>query len=135
MPSHTRVRPGRVLLIDDEPGFVRMLDRALAEAHYVESYTKAEDALAAVERERFDVIFCDINMPEMDGPTFLARVGERSPEDAKRIVFLTGDRMAPHTAAFIARVPNVCLDKPFDLDDLRALIERRVRTPGAAVQR
>jgi CheY-like chemotaxis protein len=129
MASHTRVRPGRVLLIDDEPLFLRMLDRTLALDHYVESYTSAREALAAVARERFDVILCDINMPEMDGPTFFANVELLSPDDARRIVFMTGDRMAPHTAAFVARVPNFFLDKPFELEDLLELIDRRVRTP------
>ena len=129
MASHTRVRPGRVLLIDDETVFLRMLKRALDKDHYVEAYSLADEALAAVERERFDVIFCDINMPQMDGPTFLAQVELRSPEDAKRVVFMTGNRLAPQTADFLERIPNACLDKPFELEDLLALVDRRVRTP------
>lgn len=129
MASRTRVRPGRVLLIDDETVFLRMLQRALDEDHYVEAYSHAQEALAAVERERFDVILCDINMPQMDGPTFLAQVELRSPEDAKRVVFMTGNRLAPQTADFLERIPNACLDKPFELEDLLALVDRRVRTP------
>ncbi len=107
-----------------------MLHDTLASDHYVQACGRAADALVALERTTFDVVLCDVNMPEMDGPTFLARVQARSSEDARRIVFMTGDRTHPLTAAFVDSISNLCLDKPFDLDDVRALIARRVRGPA-----
>jgi CheY-like chemotaxis protein len=71
-------------------------------------------------------------MPVMDGIELHRRLSLTCPEEAKRMVFMTGGAMTARVEAFFRRVPNLLLDKPIDLDGLRALIERRVGAPALA---
>lgn len=62
----------KVLVIDDEPGFLQMLQVILSRAGYqVSSVTSAEDALHLLQHQRFDLCLCDLKMPGMDGMEFL----------------------------------------------------------------
>ena len=76
--------------------------------------------------ERYDVVLCDLMMPLMDGIELHRRLSLTCPEEAERMVFMTGSAMTARVEAFFRRVPNLLLDKPINLDGLRALIERRV---------
>jgi CheY-like chemotaxis protein len=67
-------------------------------------------------------------MPEMDGIEFHRQLSGLLPDEAARIVFITGGVVTARIDAFIARTRNLLLEKPVDIDGLRALIERRVRT-------
>jgi CheY-like chemotaxis protein len=136
-PSATRVRPGRLLVIDDEPFLGEALRRVLSDENEVVVVTEAAAALARLERgERYDVVLCDLMMPSMDGVDFHRRLNAMLPEEADRLVFIMGGAITARIEAFFRRAPNLLLDKPIDIDGLRALIERRVRGvasyPGTA---
>jgi CheY-like chemotaxis protein len=62
----------------------------------------------------FDFIFCDLMMPEMSGMDVFAEISRRYPEMTERVFFMTGGVYSPEVRAFIASVPNRCLQKPFD---------------------
>jgi CheY-like chemotaxis protein len=134
-PSGTVRLPGRLLVVDDEPFFGEALYRALRHEHQVSVETDATSALARLARgERFDVILCDLMMPIMDGIEFHRRLFDVLPEQANRIVFITGGAITVRVESFLRRVENTFLEKPIHIDGLRALIERRVigRLDGAA---
>jgi CheY-like chemotaxis protein len=134
-PSGTRPRPARVLVVDDEFLVAKALRLVLAAEFDVVVATKAEDVLARLESgESFDVILCDVMMPGMNGVEMRDRVDALSPEQAARIVFLTGGLPLPHVRALIDRVPNTCLEKPLDPEGLREFIRRRVRDPWRSTQ-
>ena len=68
----------RVLVIDDEPGFLQILQVILSRAGYnVVTATSAEDGLELLERHHFDLCLCDLKMPGMDGMGFLAALKSR----------------------------------------------------------
>ncbi|MBM4398351.1 MAG: sigma-54-dependent Fis family transcriptional regulator, partial [Deltaproteobacteria bacterium] len=68
----------KVLVIDDEPGFLQMLQVILSRAGYsVTTVTGAEDGLQILDRTRFDLCLCDLKMPGMDGTAFLAETKTR----------------------------------------------------------
>ncbi len=116
-------RRGRILVVDDEPLLCRLMERALADEHEVETFTRARDALARIAAgERFDLVLCDLMMPEMTGMEFHQALLESAPDQAERTIFLTGGAFSPGAGEFLARVPNQRLEKPFDLRSLRALI-------------
>jgi CheY-like chemotaxis protein len=126
--SGTRLRAGRVLIIDDEPFLGDALRRALGSENLVEFVAEATEALARLRRgERYDVVLCDLMMPGMDGIEFHRRLSEERPDEAERVVFITGGAITARVESFFLRVPNLLLEKPVDLDGLRGLIERRVR--------
>jgi CheY-like chemotaxis protein len=126
-------RPGRILVIDDEPSLSKALSRLLSDENEVVVVGGAAAALARLEGgERYDVVLCDLMMPLMDGIELHRRLSLTCPEEAERMVFMTGGGMTARVEAFFRRVPNPLLDKPIDLDGLRALIERRVGAPALA---
>src|SRR5262249_50445113 len=128
--SGTRPRAGRVLVVDDEQLVAQSLRLVLSSEFEVTATTLPAQALAWIEAgETYDVILCDVMMPEMNGVELRDRIAVISGDQAARIVFITGGLLRPGVRALLDHVSNTCLEKPLDLDGLRDLIRRRVRTP------
>ena len=109
----------RVLVIDDEPMVGQLVAKVLA-AHDVVAETSARMALERLRADpRFDLILCDVMMPEVSGMDFYHQV---SPELRNRIVFLSGGAFTGRAQSFLDSVPNRRLSKPFDLDALTAVL-------------
>ena len=86
MPPHL---PVTILLIDDEPSFVRGLARILRrDGSTVDTADNGNLALALLQERRYDVILCDLRMPELDGPTFYAILTSQYPHLRQRVIFL-----------------------------------------------
>jgi CheY-like chemotaxis protein len=118
---------GRVLAIDDDAMVLQSLRRILGRSHHIVCEERATIALGRiVAGEEFDVILCDLMMPEMDGVAFCTALEKVNPRQAKRLVFLTGGAVNPEAHDFLDRSENVRLDKPFDLAMLRALVARYI---------
>jgi CheY-like chemotaxis protein len=119
-------RRARVLVVDDEALVARAHARLLARAHDVEIATSSKDALARlIAGQRYDVVLCDLMMPEMDGIELEARVVDAVPEMVGRLVFVTGGAVSPAARTFL-EAGRTHLDKPVDPDVLRALIAERL---------
>jgi signal transduction histidine kinase len=123
-----KTRRGRVLVIDDEPMIVTAISRTLAFDHEVVLCSDASDALArVVAGERFDVVLCDLMMPQMTGMDLYAAFSAQAPDQAERMVFLSGGAFTTAARAFLDEVPNQRLEKPFDTRQLLALVNERMR--------
>ncbi|HWB81588.1 MAG TPA: ATP-binding protein, partial [Nannocystaceae bacterium] len=124
----TAVRRGRVLVIDDEEIVLAAVRRTLASEHDVVTTSESPAALARIESgERFDVILCDLMMPIMNGIDLFAAIQRLAPEQSQQVVFFTGGAFTDETRAFLERVENTALEKPFEPQQLRALVNSRVR--------
>lgn len=132
--SGTRIRrPGRILVVDDEPHLAEALQTGLSDENEVVVANDATEALARLERgEFYDVVLCELMMPVMDGIDLHRRVSVAHPDMADRIVFMTSEATTARIEAFFCHVPNILLEKPVHLEGLHALIERRLRGAGAA---
>lgn len=122
------VEPGaaaRVIVVDDEPLVGRSIRRALRhhDVHVYLSGREAIDALCA--DEPCDVVFCDLMMPGLSGIDVFQEVAKCRPEIASRFVFMTGGAFTPAARDFLKQTPLVCLDKPFDLHQIRDLVRER----------
>ena len=119
-------RATRVLIIDDEVVFANALRRLLArDRHAITIVNDAKEAVArALAGERFDAILCDLMMPSMSGMEAHAQMMAIAPEQAGRMIFLTGGAFSPSAKEFLARIQNPWFDKPCDLEALRAAILR-----------
>jgi two-component system NtrC family sensor kinase len=116
---------GKLLIVDDEPYLADALARILASEHDSVAVTTAYDALALLAQgEEYDTILCDLRMPGMTGMDYYAQARRVSAEQAARIVFLTGATDA-RVRDFVETVPNVCLEKPVDIERLRAILRRQ----------
>lgn len=119
---------GRVLVIDDEPMIGRVIRNCLKKDHDVIVVQRASEALERLENgETFDMVLCDVVMPDLTGPEFYAQVEDRWPEIAARLVFMTGGAFTPATTDFMERVPTRVLSKPFKVEGLRRLVRERIR--------
>lgn len=128
-PAPAALRRGRVLIVDDEPMLAAAIRRVLMSQHDVVTALHAMDALEKLRSGAiFDVILCDLMMPQITGMELYARIGSEFPEHAPRVVFLTGGAFTPAARDFLAQVPNPTLEKPIDRKGLLALVRERVTT-------
>jgi len=112
-----------VLVVDDELLLARSLKRLLSPEHDVESAGSGREALALLGNgRRFDVILCDLMMPELSGMDLHAELSRSAPELAARMVFLTGGAFTPSAREFLERVPNPRVEKPFNLEELKRIV-------------
>jgi CheY-like chemotaxis protein len=126
-PPRTDAARGRILVVDDEPIVCFSLERLLASEGEVVALTSAREALERIRSgERFDVILCDLLMPEMDAPALHAELLSEAPEQAERMIFVTGGAFTMRARDFLDRVSNERLAKPFDVDALISLVRTRI---------
>jgi CheY-like chemotaxis protein len=125
-PALHPAAPGvaEVLVVDDEPLLGRAVVRVLAPPHRVTLAGGGAEALALLASRRFDVVLCDLMMPGLSGMDLYERLVRTAPEVAHRMVFLTGGAYTEDARAFLARVPNARLDKPFEPTALRQVVTR-----------
>ena len=126
-PTVKPARSGRVLVIDDEAPVGRTIQRLLGDRHEVVVVTSGAEAMELIEAgSDFDVILCDMSMPEMTGIDVHEAAIACRPELADRFVFMTGGSFSPRTREFFDSSATTRIDKPFDLEALRALVRDRV---------
>lgn len=123
---------GKILVVDDEPAILQVVKRILGASHDITAVTSAAAGLAALERETFDVILCDVMMPEMTGMDLHAAVKARGGGLEDRIVFMTGGAFTPAARTFLDGVHNHRVEKPFDLQGMRVLVDQLVRAARGA---
>jgi two-component system, cell cycle sensor histidine kinase and response regulator CckA len=118
---------GRILVVDDEPKLLKLITRMLAE-HEVVAVDTAQAAQAAVERDQaFDLILCDVMMPEVTGVELHRWLAQHHPALADRTVFMTGGAFLPGTVDYLANSGASRIDKPFDASKLRGIVSERLR--------
>ncbi|NVB83924.1 MAG: response regulator [Kofleriaceae bacterium] len=116
-----------ILVVDDEAAIGQVLRFRLRE-HDVTAVTSARAALDQLAAgTRFDVILSDLMMPEMSGMQLFEELQRAHPGVVERVVFMTGGAFTASARAFLDRVPNQCLEKPFTATALRAAIQRFVK--------
>lgn len=116
-------RCARVLVIDDEPAVAAAIRRVLAPQHDITVVDSGARALGLLQGgARFDVVFCDVLMPQMSGIDLYQRVVQELPEQAKRFVFVTGGSFTARAQDFLDSVPNPRVEKPFNILTLRSLV-------------
>jgi len=122
----------RVLVIDDEPTVVSTVERMLSDSHSVTGMESARVALEQFGRgESFDLILCDLRMPDMSGVELALRLEERHPLLRRRLVFMSGDigdagmsGAAPVAPSSMAPL----LEKPFSRRALLKFVGRNLHT-------
>jgi two-component system cell cycle sensor histidine kinase/response regulator CckA len=115
-----------ILVVDDEPSIGIVLRRVLRE-HQVTAVTTAKEALELLTAgKHFDVVLSDLMMPKMSGMDFYEEVARRFPALAGRVVFISGGAFTPAAAAFLDRISNERIEKPFDPRRVREIVQRLV---------
>ena len=120
----SRVESRKVVVIDDEPAFLRALERLLVPDHEVFTALDADAGLALIAQESPDAIFLDVMLPGTNGIELYERLGRERPEMASRVVFVTGGSARPSVERFLAKVKQPVLRKPFEAERVVALLRR-----------
>jgi PAS domain S-box-containing protein len=128
-PPSNREHASRILIVDDEPAILRALSRVLS-GYQVTRALSGKEALQHIQESGpFDVVFCDVMMPELSGIDVYERARQICPGQEERIVFITGGAFTEHAARFIDAIDNPKLGKPFDAGEVRALVKSLTREP------
>ncbi len=131
MASNTSESKGKILLVDDDPGLLRLLSiRLRAEQYEVEAVESAHKALAVLHRFRPDLVITDLKMDKMDGIGLLKEIQTRTP--GLRVLIITAHGTIPDAVTATQSGAFGFLTKPIDKDELMETVERAMKVSGSA---
>lgn len=125
-PTHTRAAiAGRILVVEDEPIVAQLIvDVLREEGHQMEAVLDSQEGLTRISRNEYDLIVCDLRMPRLDGPAFYDALVRAGSSAHQRILFVTGDTLAPRTLDFLEPNGLPYLAKPFLVEELKLAVNR-----------
>jgi DNA-binding NarL/FixJ family response regulator len=128
---------GQLLLVDDEPGLRQAVQAYLEDEGFkVHVAGNAQEGLALLQQVSPDLVISDIMMPQVDGYQFLKQLREDARYQTLPVVFLTARGMTSDRIQGYNAGCDAYLSKPFDPDELVAivtnLLERRAAVTKAA---
>lgn len=118
---------GRILVVEDEPTVAQLIvDVLREEGHQAEAVLDSQEGLTRLSRARYDLVICDLRMPRLDGPAFYDALVRAGSSAQHRIMFVTGDTLAPRTLQFLEKTGLPYLSKPFLVEELKLAVSRRL---------
>jgi len=120
VPPAQQHAPMRILVVEDNLDAQYLVCEMLRVfGHSVQAVARAEDALAMLQHEQFDVLFTDVSLPGMSGVDLARQALQQRP--ALRIVFASG-----YSQALTSQLefPAVSMQKPYDIDQLQQALEQ-----------
>jgi CheY-like chemotaxis protein len=118
---------GRILVVDDEEMVRSAVKAILARDHEVVIVDSGRTAREILRHDQsFDLVLCDLMMPDISGIELHAWLSENQPYLARQLVFITGGVFTPLANDYISRVANSVIEKPFDVVALRKFVRERV---------
>src|ERR1700749_4523624 len=122
-------RKARILVVDDDPGLLRLLTiRLRAESYDVEAVESGVQALAAASRFRPDLVITDLRMDHMDGIGLLKELQNRWP--GLKVIILTAHGTIPDAVQATQMGAFGFLTQPVDKQELLDLVQKALRTSG-----
>jgi serine phosphatase RsbU (regulator of sigma subunit) len=120
------MRAARILVVDDEPGMLRAVERVLSEDHQVVGTRFSRDALSLASEFHPELAIVDIRMPDLDGFELMAQLKTRFP--GIDVILMTGsvDDLDEKFVRAIRSAAFYFIQKPFDREVLRTLVARCV---------
>ena len=127
--NQTGKRKARILLVDDDPGLLRLLTiRLRAESYDVEAVESAAQALSASSRFRPDLVITDLRMDQMDGIGLLKELQNRWP--GLKVIILTAHGTIPDAVQATQMGAFGFLTKPVDKQELLDQVQKALRISG-----
>jgi PAS domain S-box-containing protein len=122
------VKDKAILIIDDEPGIVSALSYLLRrDGYHVDTARNGRLALEQLQVQPYDLILCDLRMPELDGPGLYQEIEVRLPDLLSRMIFLTGDTLSPEAREFLEKAGVARLSKPFRAAEIRRVVQQALQ--------
>ena len=118
------MKSARILVVDDEPGMLRAVDRVLSKDHHVVGTRLSREALSMAGDFHPELAIVDIRMPDLDGFELMAQLKARFP--GIDVILMTGsvDDLDDNLVRAIRSPAFYFIQKPFDREVLRTLVDR-----------
>ncbi|MHC4780919.1 MAG: hybrid sensor histidine kinase/response regulator, partial [Planctomycetota bacterium] len=114
----------KILIVDDEEVLVEMMENFLKfKGCEVDRAPDGEAGLSKISKNAYDIILCDIKMPNMNGREMVKQLQEKDPSALEKIVICSGDTVSPDTQSFLRDSGLRTLNKPFTLKELAATLK------------
>jgi PAS domain S-box-containing protein len=121
----TETRGSRILVVEDEPTIARLIADVLSEeGHFVDTVLDSREGLELALSHPYDLVVCDLRMPHLDGRAFYRQLATSENPLQHRLIFVTGDTLAPRTVDFLRKCGLPYIAKPFLIEELRQAVER-----------
>jgi two-component system NtrC family sensor kinase len=122
-----------ILVVDDEAGIAKALAYLFRrDGHQVDTAANGHLALTRLQERNYDLILCDLRMPELDGPGLYRALEIHAPHLLQRFIFLTGDTLSPEAHTFFTQTGAIRLTKPFRASEVRRIVQRTLQAPNLA---
>jgi two-component system cell cycle sensor histidine kinase/response regulator CckA len=113
----------RILIIDDEPLLGQTLTFAFSGRHDIVLATSGREAVRRLaEDSRYDLVLCDLMMPDVSGPKVFETVERDHPELVPRFAFMSGGAFTERAQEFLEHYSGRRIDKPFTIADVERLL-------------
>ena len=123
-----------ILIIDDEPSCASGLAQLLRRDDYtVDTVRNGHLALVQLQTHRYDVILCDLRMPDLDGPDFYDILRRQHTSLCQRVIFLTGDTLGAESTVFLEQCGRPWLAKPCNAATIRSAIQQMLHAVEVSV--
>lgn len=132
-PPSTGFR-AKILVVDDEPMVRKAVLRMLQKEYDMSAVGAAKEAMQLImDGARFDLILCDLMMPEMTGMDLHAELDRVAPDQSSKMAFVTGGAFTDGARAFLERMLNAVIEKPFRSAELRQFVADFLHRSAAAI--
>lgn len=126
-PRMTTGRRGHILVVDDDRMLGTAVRRTLSSEHDVSVVSSGRAAIQLVlSGLSFDVILCDLMMPDVTGMEVDRELRQFAPEQAERVLYMTGGAFTVGAREFLESIRDQVIEKPFDPNQLRERVRRRL---------
>ena len=113
-----------LLIVDDDTNIREVLQELFSNTHECHTADRAEQALAYLELETYDVVITDIAMPGLGGEELLRQMQQKSP--ATPVIVISGVAGKENTKKLIDMGAFAFFTKPYELEDLEATVVRAI---------
>lgn len=113
-------QPSKILVIDDDPLVGNTIKNALGKMHTVITTENAHDAIEVLGREKFNLIFLDLLLPDIDGITLFKQI--KSSGANIPVVVITGSTDGGLLSKVVNEGALFVLNKPFTMDEVKQML-------------
>ena len=122
-----------ILVVDDEEGIRELLREGLgARVATIDAVSSSEEAWNGLSSRAYDVVLCDFNLGKTSGMELFERVVARIGKKNPRFLFMSGEMLDSAEIAALEEKDAGVLQKPFQLSELIAALEKFISAPSAA---
>lgn len=122
-PPHATTPGKKVLVVDDEPNSLQLFVALLQFlGHQVEAVSSGREALRKIAAQDYELVICDVKMPEVDGRRVYRFMKGHRPASISRLIFSSGDTLSEDLRKFLENTGCLFLPKPFLLDEFKQVI-------------